>query len=272
MRWSLIGVMVGVAFACAWLALGGWLLDRTVLNPSISGDEAAAVFADQLVRDEFAGVVTTATAGGMHPGDPNAAARVAATVDLVLTIPEGAEFAAPTLVGIHERLIGAAEGPLLIDPVALAQIVRDERAGGLAPASITVERIAALEITDRVVGTLVPIAAIATAVLLALVALTRPDRDVLARTAGFALLIGALTVVLFRYVVPAFVTPALDDSTWAHVPSLAAQARLRGTLALSALLAVVGGALLFVAGRMGRSRRWSTPVSTYRYREQHRWS
>lgn len=272
MRWSFVGVLVGLAFACAWLALGSWMLDRTVLHPPISGAEAVAVLADPAVRDEFASLVTGATAAGMYPGDPNAPARVRATVELVLAVPEGAAFAAPTLVGIHERLIGATDGSVEISPEDLALIVRDERAGALSPATVDVETIGVLDTTDRVVRLVLPVAAVAAGVLLALVALTRPDRSVLARTSGLGLLVAALTVALFRYVVPVFVTPALDDSAWARVPALAAQARLTSTLAITGALAVAGLALLLVAGRMGRSRRWSTPVSTYRYREQHRWS
>jgi len=39
------------------------------------------------------------------------------------------------------------------------------------------------------------------------------------------------------------------------------------------LLLTGGGLALFVlSSRIGRSRRWSTPVSTYRYREERNWS
>jgi hypothetical protein len=272
MRWSFVGVLVGVAFTCAWLAGGGWLLERTALRPALSGEEAVAVMSADAVRGQFAATITSATAEGMYPGDPNAPARVLATVDLVLSIPAGAELAAPTLVEIHSRLIGDSEGPVEIDPALLAQLVRDERAGALAPAVIDVPRLGALHATDRLLDLVVPIAAIAAGVLFVLVALTRPDRDVLARTAGLGLLVLALMVVLCRHVLPGYVPQALDDSIWAQVPAVAARAQLFGTALIAGGLAVVGLLLLLLAGRTGRSRRWSTPVNTYRYREQHRWS
>lgn len=272
MRWSFVGVLVGVAFTCAWVAGGGWLLDRTVMRPELSGEQAVDVMADDAVRGQFAAIVTAATAEGMYPGDPNAPVRVLSTVDLVLTIPAGAELAAPTLVEIHSRLIGASDGPVVLSPQLLAQLVRDERAAGLAPAAIVVPRIGALEATDRVLTPVVLVAAIAAVVLFGLVALTRPERDVLARATGLGLLVLALVVVLFRHVLPGYVPPVLEDSIWAQVPAVAARSQLIGTLVLAAGLAVVGLVLVLIAGRTGRRRRRTAPTNSYRYREQYRWS
>jgi hypothetical protein len=271
-RWSFVGVLVGVAFTCAWLASGGWLLERTVLRPDLSGEHAVAVMSDDAVRGQFAAFVAAATAEGMYPGDPNAPARVLATVDLVLTIPAGAELTAPTLTEIHSRLIGETEGPVQLSPQLLAQLVRDERAAALAPAAIVVPRIGALDTADRVLSLIVPIAAVAAVVLIILVALTRPERDVLVRTSGLGLLVLALIVVLFRHVVAGYVPPVLEESIWAEVPAVAARAQLLGTLLIAGGLAVVGLVLVLAAGRTGRRRRRSAPTSSYRYREQYRWS
>ena len=56
------------------------------------------------------------------------------------------------------------------------------------------------------------------------------------------------------------------------MPSRLADGALPLTLGLALLLAGAGLAMFVGSARMGRSRRWSQPVSTYRYREERRWS
>ena len=58
----------------------------------------------------------------------------------------------------------------------------------------------------------------------------------------------------------------------AEVAKLMADAGLGLTLFAAFVLAGAGLALFMASTRMGRSRRWSTPVSTYRYREERSWS
>ena len=82
----------------------------------------------------------------------------------------------------------------------------------------------------------------------------------------------ATLVLLFGFVIPKFVPPLFTDSVWARVPPRLADDSL--PLTIGAVLVLVGGglALFVVSTRMSRSRRWSQPVSTYRYREERNWS
>lgn len=272
MRRPLAGLLFAIAFGCLCLALGGWLLQRSVLSPDASRDAAADVMLDPTLRAEFAQVVTDGTAAGMYPADPNAPIRVLATVEQVLTIPAGAALTADVLADAHARLVGETEAPVAITPGQLVQIVRDEHAAVLPALVLDVPRLGALATTASILDVLVPIGAIAALVFFVLCLITRPDGDVLARSVGIGLLVVAAVVFLFDYVVPAFVTPLLDDSVWARIPAAAAKAGLVGTTIVSLVIAAVGGLLLMLSTRMGRRTRWSTPVSTYRYREERRWS
>jgi len=78
--------------------------------------------------------------------------------------------------------------------------------------------------------------------------------------------------LILGYLVPRFIVPALSDSPWANVPARLADDSLPLLLGLEFVL--IGGALALFAGTgmMQRRRRWSTPVSTYRYNEERRWS
>ena len=72
--------------------------------------------------------------------------------------------------------------------------------------------------------------------------------------------------------IPKLVPTLLTESVWARIPPRLADQALPLTLG-SVLVLTGGGLALFVASsRMGRGRRWSTPVSTYRYREERNWS
>ena len=89
---------------------------------------------------------------------------------------------------------------------------------------------------------------------------------------GLGLLVMAALVLLFAYVIPKLVPTLLTDSVYARIPQRLADQALPWTIA-SVLVLTGGGLALFAASsRMGRGRRWSTPVSTYRYREERNWS
>jgi hypothetical protein len=79
-------------------------------------------------------------------------------------------------------------------------------------------------------------------------------------------------VFVFGFVVPAFVPPLLDDSLWSRLTAAAAQAHITGVVVVTLVLAAIGIGLYAMSGRMGRRSRWSAPISTYRYREERRWS
>ena len=118
-----------------------------------------------------------------------------------------------------------------------------------------------------------PITAIATLALLVLGLAAHPERGALfTQPRARAAPARPCVVALLGYVVPKFVVPALSDSPWAGMPAALADDSLRLLIGLRLLLVGVALALLVGTGMMRRRQRWSTPVSTYRYQEERRWS
>jgi len=271
-RRSFAGLLFGIAFACASLAISGFLLQRTAFSPDNTADSAETVLGDGPIRDELVRVIATATAIQMYPDNPVAQANVAVTVGQVADIEPGAALMADILRDAHAHLIGQSDDPVLISPQQLVDITRDQRASVLPAVILPVPRVGAFAVADTVVGWMVPICGIASLIFFALCFLAHPEKAALIRTLGIGLVVLAALTFIFAWVIPRFVPPLLSDSVWARVPSQLADGGLPLTLVASLLLTGAGLAMFVGSARMGRSRRWSQPVSTYRYREERRWS
>ncbi|CAB4580896.1 unannotated protein [freshwater metagenome] len=271
-RRSLAGLLFGIAFAFACLTVSGYLLQRSAFTPDRAADAAATVLQDEEVQRLAISVVADATADQMYPGDPTGSAIIRQNITLVASLPLGAEVYAPVLADVHSVLIGERDGPVVVEPEQLVLITRDERAATLPPLSIEVPRLGVLAAVDGVLGWLVPISAIVALVFVVLTFLARPERAPLLRTLGIGLVALAALAIVFSYVIPKFLPPVLDESPWARVPARMADDSLGLTLFASFVLAAAGLVLFLASTRMGRTKRWSTPVSTYRYREERSWS
>lgn len=269
MRRSLAGLLFGAAFICACLALSGFLLQQAMYSPSDDRETAEAVLADGTIRDELVRVVTDATASTLGR-DPT---ELSATVRQVLSTKSGAALVTDVLRDAHARIIGQLDDrAAVISTQQLVDVVRDERAAAVPPVTLDIDEVTSFGFVDGFLDWVVPLAGIGVAVFLVLCLLARPERAALVRTAGLGfVLLGALTIV-FGYVVPSFLPTAISDSPWARVPSLVAADAAALTVFVALVLAGGGLAMFGFSTRMGRSRRWSTPVSTYRYREERRWS
>jgi hypothetical protein len=271
-RRSLAGLLFGIAFAFACLTVSGYLLQRSAFTPDRAADAAATVLQDEEVQRLAISVVADATADQMYPGDPTGSAIIRQNITLVASLPLGAEVYASVLADVHSVLIGERDGPVVVEPEQLVLITRDERAATLPPLSIEVPRLGVLAAVDGVLGWLVPISAIVALVFVVLTFLARPERAPLLRTLGIGLVALAALAIVFSYVIPKFLPPVLDESPWARVPARMADDSLGLTLFASFVLAAAGLVLFLASTRMGRTKRWSTPVSTYRYREERSWS
>jgi hypothetical protein len=271
-RRSLAGLLFGVAFAFTCVAVSGFLLSRAAFSPDRAGGEAASILQDEELQREMISIVANATADQMYPGDPTNATIIRQNIATVATLPAGAPLFSEIFVDSYAVLIGDVDGPVVVAPAQLVQITRDERASVLPPLQVDVPRLGVLATVDAILGWLVPISALIAVVFFVLCFLARPERAALFRTLGIGLVALAALAIVFGYVIPKYLPPVLDDSPWAHTPAIMADAGLRLTLFLAFVLAAAGFALFVASTRMGRGRRWSTPVSTYRYREERSWS
>jgi hypothetical protein len=278
-RRSFAGLFFGMAFTCACLAISGFVLQRTAFSPSNTESSAGVILGDSELELELVTLIAEAAApsipAGTFPGTPDAPspALVAQYVaDNVLNTDAGADLVAGFLRDAHAKLIGDTDENPTITAAQMVQIVRNEAVSNIPPIVIIVPRVSALAIAKDVTSWLVPILALAALALLVMCFLAHPERGALIRTLGLGLLVLAALILLFAYVIPKLVPTLLTDSVWARIPPRLADQAL--PLTIGAVLVLTGGglALFVLSSRMGRSRRWSTPVSTYRYREERNWS
>lgn len=268
MRRTLAGLLFGIAYLSASLAVGGWLLQRTAFDPARTADAADVVLADSAIKNQLVDLIADATAEqlGLEQGATRALVR-----SVVETKP-GADLMGEILHDAHAHLIGEQSEPVQITSQQMVQIVRNEAVGELPPITLPVPKVTVLDVMRRALTWLVPIAAIVAVIFLVIGLMAHPERAALLRSLGLGLLLLAALVAVLGYVVPRFVLPLLSDSPWANVPIYLADNSLKLLIGLELLLIGAGVALLAGSGAMRRQRRWSTPVSTYRYNEERRWS
>ena len=267
-RRTLAGLLFGFAYLCAAIAVSGYLLQRTAFDPGRTADLADVVLEDPAITSTLSNVIADATSHALGAPDKQAVRDLVAQV---AKTPGGAALFADVLHDSHAHLIGEQTEPVQITAQQMVQIVRNEAVGNLPPITLPVPKVAALDVLRRILDLLVPIAAVA-AIGLAIVGFsTHPERGVLFRSLGFGLILLAVLVTVLGYLVPRFAVPALSDSAWARVPAQLADDSLSLIIAVDLLLIGGGLALLAGSGMLQRRRRWSSPVSTYRYSEERRW-
>jgi membrane associated rhomboid family serine protease len=132
--------------------------------------------------------------------------------------------------------------------------------------------LATLRSLDTVLDIVVPTTAIAAVALLLLGLLAHPERAALIRPAGVGLIHVAVMVLLFGLLVPAALLPLLDGSPWADIPRLLSLQDAVWFAALAAVCVGLAAALFAARASARRRRRWSRPIDTARYSEQHRWT
>ncbi|MCU1502662.1 MAG: hypothetical protein JWM12_2016 [Ilumatobacteraceae bacterium] len=273
MRRTLAGLLFGVAYVCASLAIGGWLLQRTAFNPDRTSSTAKAVLDDPQIRAQIVDLIANSAAPSVPGATPE---QLRTVINGYLSSPQTASAMANEMSKIlhdaHAHLIGEQKAPVVITGAEMRNIVRNDAVANLADVPLDVPEVSVLNITRHVLKWLVPIAAIAALVLGLLGLTTHPDRPALLRSLGFGMLLLAVLITLVGYVVPRFAVSAINKSPWARVPAKLADDALPLILALDFVFIGGGVALLLGSGLVRRRRRWSSPVSTYRYREERNWS
>ncbi|MGB8858047.1 MAG: hypothetical protein WCC60_02265 [Ilumatobacteraceae bacterium] len=274
MRRTLAGLLFGLAYACASLSIAGYLLQRTAFDPDNSADAADVVLGDSELKSELVTFIAD-NAVQQLPGaatDPAMEATIRHNVETVASLPAGQKLLAKIVHDAHARLIGDQDGPVQITPAQLVEIVRDERAGALPTLTLPVPKVTALSVANHALDWLLPIALIGMAAFAFLGFTAHPEKGALMRSLSLGLLLLALLAAILGYLVPRLLIPALSDSPWANIPARLADDSLPLLLGLEFVLIGGAGALFVGTGMMRRRRRWSTPVSTYRYNEERRWS
>jgi len=275
-RRTFAGLLFGLAAASAAITVAGFLLQRTAFEPSSGSDTARVILGDPQIKDHLVVTIADAVSAQLlktSPNDPNFTQKaVRARVRAVASTKPGAALLATIVRDAHARLIGERDTPVKITAKQLVDATQMQAAADVPTVTLDVPRIGILAAVDSIISWLVPLAGVATIALVAVAMATHPDRSALFKTLGLGLLLLALVVLVVAYVVPRFLVPALSTNPWANVPARLADNSLTRLIAVELLLVSGGLALLLSTGAMRRRRRWSTPVSTYRYQEERRWS
>ena len=182
-------------------------MQRIVFDSATSAAVAATVLHDEpALRDQIAGVVTTATAAklGVPP------AQLGPQIDQTLQIPAGAALARGILGDVHARLVGARSAPVVISPTDMVQLVRNQVVATVPAAPLPVETISWLDTVRRALTFFVPIAALAGVVALVFGFLAHPRRADAVFGVGMFCVFAAVLGGLLGYVVPAFLLPVLE--------------------------------------------------------------
>ena len=237
-------------------------------TPTPDTDDTAAIVGDEDIRSEIATVLASADA----PVLEQSPTQLKEFVEQIAGIDAGAALMTEFVADAHARLIGQLDEPVRISGPEQAQIVRDERVAVSPPITLPVQPVSALEVVDTLLGW-TALASLAVG-FVALVAgfVFRPERGEGTFAVSMFFVATGVMLVLFGYLVPLAVLPALSDGTWMGVfPSLANENR---TITFGAAIAfvAVGGAIHYLTASRRQRRQGSTPLSMGRYREQHRWS
>jgi hypothetical protein len=267
-RRTLAGLLFGLAYLCAGLTAASFLLQRASFDPGRAGESTDVVLGDEEIMKVIDSTIVDAAAPALKQ-DP---ATMRATVELVAHHPDGHQFFAPLVHDANASLIGDLEGAVQLTGAQLVPILRTEAAATLSPVVFDVPRQGSLALAHTVLRWLIPIGALATLVFAVLGLTTHPDLAALMRSLALGLLLMAALIVLIGYLVPRFLVPALSDSPWVNISSAMADDSATLVVGTVAVLLLGAGALLVGTGAMQRRRRWSTPVSTYRYSEERHWS
>lgn len=268
MRSLIAGLIFGLAYLCASVAFGGWLLQRTAFEPERTRELSAVVLDDDAIRNEVVGSIADETASAMGMTTTEARAWIAS----IANTEPGRELFGDLIYDAHAKLIGVRDEPVQITGAQLVEVTRYEAAAGVTVELSDIETVGALDTTRRVLDWLVPAAAIGGVLFLLISIAVHPQRAALARGVGFGLLLLAVLGVVFGFLIPQFALPALSESPWADVPRIISDDGLSRLIVVEVVLVVLGFGLLVGVGVSRRRRRWNHPTTRYRYGEEHRWS
>lgn len=267
-RRTFAGLMFALAYACASLAIAGFLLQRMAFDPDYSANTAEVVLGDEKLRTELANLIADSVAAnlGLNQEEMRLRVQVIASTDV------GANLMSEIIHDAHAHLIGEQKTPVQVTGSQLVDATQIAAAIDVPTLTIPIPKVTPLEVANGVVGWVVPIAAIATVIFVLFGATAHPDRSSLIKSLGIALLLLGVMAALFGYVIPKFAVPALSDSVWARIPPALADDLLPILLGVELVLIGAAVALLAGTGVLSRRRSWSAPVTVSRYGQDRHWS
>jgi len=258
-----------IAAICFGMAAGLWWMGFSTLSPNDSVGATHVILSDDEIRAEVTTVVSVASAGILE-ADPR---ELAAFVDGILASRAGAAIAGGLIRDAHSRSIGMGPESVRVTGEQMAQIVRDERVAVLEPVTLPVPEIGVLRVLNNSLRWLVLGLVVIGVVAMLAGIIVRPERTDFARGLAELLLATGVSLLVFGYLIPVIVLPALNDTTWSTAVSQLAL-RTLPLLAVTAIVLIAAGGLLWMANRGSGQRRstWGGSMGSTRYQAARRWS
>jgi hypothetical protein len=264
MERTLAGMLFLVAAVAFSIAAGGWWMQRIVFTPDDSRETAAAMLKEPEIRQEINTVISGASAPVLGVNVPELNAFLETQI---LSTRAGAAVMGPLMEQIHNRIIGNRDDqPIEVTGDEMVPIVRDQRAHDVETVIIPIPVIGTLKTTRTSVGWLIPIAAGIGALALILGIITRPERRDVLRGLGEFCLAMACSMLVFGYLIPVHLLPAIDNGVWTKAVPRLAMRTLPVVLGSAAIFGLGGVALILASTSGGKRRQFSTPLSVTRYR------
>lgn len=251
-----------VAAVALSIGAGSWWLQRVAFTPDSNRDTAAAILRESDIRVDLNQLITGAAAPAM---DVQSATLSVMLEEIVLTSRPGAAELAPIIEQVHNRIIGNSDEAVVITGEQMIPIVRDERAADAADVTLPVATIGVLSTLRASLGWIALVSSTIGAIALALGILARPGRRDVYRGLGEFGFSMAVSVVVFGYVIPVWMLPAIDNQTWTYAVRRLAERALPVVVGAAAVFAIAGAVLIIASTSGGKRRQWSTPLSVARY-------
>jgi hypothetical protein len=264
MRRSLGGLMLIVAAVLVSVAAGSFWLQRVAFSPSSDSGVAHSVMGDEEIRE----LVSTIVAGATAPTLEQSPVQLRENIDTIARIPAGAALMRHFIGDAHARVIGELDERVLITAEEQVNIVRNERVADDDSITLPVQRVGPVAFLDQSIGWFA-LVTLGLGVLVALFgALLRPERGEGSFAVGVLFGSLSLSLVVFGYLVPLLLLPALSDDAWMGLFARLADHHRNLTLLLAAVALAIAAVIVFGTGNRRNRRQHSTPLNLGRYNDR----
>jgi hypothetical protein len=263
MERTLAGMLFLVAAVSFSIAGGAWWMQRVCFTPDDTRDSAAAMLKEPDIRQEINTVVSGVQAPALGVNAPELGTFLETEV---LSTRAGAAVMGPLMKQIHDKIIGNRDDPIIVTGTEMIDIVRDQRAAEVESVVIPIPVIGTLKTTRTTIHWLIPISAAIGAIAMLLGIFTRPERRDVLRGLGEFFVAMACSMIVFGYLIPVQLLPAIDNGVWTKAIPRLAMRTLPFVLGSAAVFGLVGVALILASMSGGKRRQFSTPLSVSRYR------
>jgi hypothetical protein len=272
MERTLAGMLFLVAAVAFSIAAGAWYMQRVCFTPDATRASAAAILEEPDIRAEINGVISDRSAPVLGVNSTELSTFLETQI---LSTHAGAGVMGPLTEEIHNKIIGNYDDDYKVTVTGeqMIPIVRDQRAADVQAVVLPIPVIGTLKTTRTTIGWIIPIAAGIGAIAMLLGVATRPERRDVLRGLGEFLVAMACSMIVFGYLIPVQLLPAIDNGVWTKAIPRLAMRTLPFVLGSAAIFGLGGAALILASMSGGKRRQFSTPLSVTRYRgDDHGWS